>query len=66
MKYLLTTLSMCLIAIATTAQNKADIEVSYSEISFYENGVERSNKYHLLAMQGSQNSLIPGLRRLTH
>lgn len=38
---------MCLVAVAAMAQNKADIEVSYSEISFYENGVERSNKYHL-------------------
>lgn len=40
---------MCLVAIAVSAQQKADIEVSYSEISFYENGVERGNKYHLLA-----------------
>jgi len=42
-------MSMCVVAIAVSAQQKADIEVSYSEISFYENGVERGNKYHLLA-----------------
>ena len=40
---------MCLMAIAASAQQKADIEVSYSEISFYENGKERGNKFHLLA-----------------
>lgn len=40
---------MWLVAIAAVAQQKADIEVSYSEISFYKNGVERGNRYHLLA-----------------
>ena len=51
-------MSLCVAAIAVSAQQKADIEVSYSEISFYENGVERGNKYHLLQMRYSQNSLI--------
>ncbi len=50
---------MCLVAIAAIAQNKADIEVSYSEISFYENGVERGNKYHLLANAGQSKFFNP-------
>ena len=58
MKKILTSIIVCFVAVAVSAQQKADIEVSYSEISFYENGVERGNKYHLLAMQGSQNFLI--------
>ncbi len=49
MRQPVTILFACLAAIAASAQNKADIEVSYSEISFYENGVERGNKYHLRA-----------------
>ena len=49
MNRLISFMSMCVVAIAVSAQQKADIEVSYSEISFYENGVERGNKYHLLA-----------------
>ena len=50
---------MCLVAMASSAQNKADIEVSYSEISFYENGVERGNKYHLLANVGQSKFFNP-------
>lgn len=50
---------MCFVAIAALAQNKADIEVSYSEISFYENGVERGNKYHLLANAGQSKFFNP-------
>ena len=50
---------MCFAAIAAMAQNKADIEVSYSEISFYENGVERGNKYHLLANAGQSKFFNP-------
>ena len=42
-------LLICLAGIAAGAQQKADIEVSYSEISFFENGKERKHKYHLLA-----------------
>lgn len=52
MKTILTSIIVCVSAIAAMAQNKADIKVSYSEISFYENGVERDNKYHLLANAG--------------
>ena len=50
---------MCFVAIAAMAQNKADIEVSYSEISFYENGVSRGNKYHLLANAGQSKFFNP-------
>lgn len=39
---------MCFVAIAAMAQT-ADIEVSYTMRSRYQNGVERINKYHLLA-----------------
>lgn len=49
MKYLFTSLFIGLVAISVSAQQKADIEVSYSEISFYDNGRERNNSYHLLA-----------------
>ncbi len=59
MKHLLTTTSMCLIAITATAQNKADLKVSYSEISYYDNGVERGNKYHLLANTGQSKFYNP-------
>ena len=45
MNRLHTSIFMCFAAMAAMAQNKADIEVSYSEISFYENGMERGNKY---------------------
>ena len=50
---------MCFAAMAAMAQNKADIEVSYSEISFYENGMERGNKYHLLANAGQSKFFNP-------
>ena len=50
---------MCFATMAAMAQNKADIEVSYSEISFYENGVERGNKYHLLANAGQSKFFNP-------
>ncbi len=40
---------MCLMAIATVAQEKADIEVTYNMHSFFANGVEKNTKYHLLA-----------------
>lgn len=46
-------------ATTAVAQQKADIEVSYSEISFYENGVERGNKYHLLANPGKSKFFNP-------
>lgn len=59
MNKLITSIFMCLVAIAASAQNKADIEVSYSEISFYENGVERGNKYHLLANAGQSKFFNP-------
>lgn len=49
MKQTITFLLLFLVAINSFAQPKADIEVSYSEISFYENGKERNHKYHLLA-----------------
>lgn len=45
----LTLLSLFLVAINAIAQQKADIEVCYSEISFFENGKERNHKYHLIA-----------------
>jgi len=35
MNRLISFMSMCVVAIAVSAQQKADIEVSYSEISFY-------------------------------
>lgn len=50
---------MCLVAIAAIAQNKADLEVSYSEISFFENGKERNHKYHLLANSGQSKFFNP-------
>lgn len=59
MKQTIIILIVCLAAIAAIAQNKADIEVSYSEISFYENGVERGNKYHLLANAGQSKFFNP-------
>lgn len=59
MKQTIIILFVCLAAIAAIAQNKADIEVSYSEISFYENGVERGNKYHLLANAGQSKFFNP-------
>ena len=59
MKQILTTIIMCLAAIAASAQDKADIEVSYSEISFFENGKERGNKYHLLANAGQSKFFNP-------
>lgn len=49
MKQTITFLLLFLVAINAFAQPKADIEVSYSEISFFENGKERNHKYHLLA-----------------
>lgn len=49
MKQTITFLFLFLVAINVFAQPKADIEVSYSEISFFENGKERNHKYHLLA-----------------
>ena len=58
MKKILTSIIVCFVAIAVSAQQKADIEVSYSEISFYENGVERGNKYHLLANAGQSKIFI--------
>ena len=59
MKQTIIILIVCLAAIAAIAQNKADIEVCYSEISFYENGVERGNKYHLLANAGQSKFFNP-------
>lgn len=58
MKKILTSIIVCFVAIAVSAQQKAVIEVSYSEISFYENGVERGNKYHLLANAGQSKFFI--------
>lgn len=40
---------MCFVAIAASAQEKADIEVSYNVHSFYANGKEKNQNYHLLA-----------------
>ena len=48
MKRLTTSLIVCLATIGATAQT-ADIEVSYNMRSFYANGVEKNNNYHLLA-----------------
>jgi len=45
MNRLHTSIIMCFAAMAAMAQNKADIEVSYSEISFYENRMERGNNF---------------------
>lgn len=39
---------MCLVAIAATAQNNADIEVRYENRSKYSNGAERIHVFHLL------------------
>lgn len=49
MKQTITFLLLFLVVMSAFAQPKADIEVSYSEISFFENGKERNHKYHLLA-----------------
>lgn len=59
MKKLLTPIILCVVAIAATAQQKADIEVSYSEISFFENGKERNHNYHLLANSGQSKFFNP-------
>ena len=59
MKQILTSIIVCFVAIAVSAQQKADIKVSYSEISFYESGVERGNKYHLLANAGQSKFFNP-------
>lgn len=59
MKKLLIPIILCFGAIATNAQQKADIEVSYSEISFFENGKERNHKYHLLANSGQSKFFNP-------
>lgn len=59
MKKLLIPIILCFGAIATNAQQKADIEVSYSEISFFENGKERNHKYHLLANPGQSKFFNP-------
>lgn len=47
-RFALTLLSLCLAAMSVSAQ-KADIEVSYTKRSFYQNGKEKINTYHLLA-----------------
>ena len=49
MEKLLAITIMCLMALSTAAQEKADIEVSYNARSFYSNGKERNQNYHLLA-----------------
>lgn len=59
MKKSLTPIILCVVAIAATAQQKADIEVSYSEISFFENGKERNHNYHLLANSGESKFFNP-------
>ncbi len=59
MKQTITFLFLFLAAINVVAQKKADIEVSYSEISFYENGKERNHKYHLLANSGQSKFFNP-------
>lgn len=64
MKNILTSIIMCFTAIAAIAQNKADIEVSYSEVSFYENGVERGNTYHLLANTVKSKFFNPGTEEI--
>lgn len=48
MKRILTSIIVCLVAIAAMSQT-ADIEVSYNMRSFFANGVEKNTKYHLLA-----------------
>ena len=58
MRQITTSILSCLVAAAAMAQS-ADIEVSYSEISFYETGVERGNKYHLLANTGHSKFFNP-------
>lgn len=58
MRQITTSILSCLVATAAMAQT-ADIEVSYSEISFYENGVERGNKYHFLANTGHSKFFNP-------
>lgn len=49
MKKLFTLMVICLVAVAAIAQEKADIEVSYDVRSFYANGKEKNQNYHLLA-----------------
>lgn len=48
MNKLIASVIVCFVAIVALAQT-ADIEVSYTMHSFYANGVEKNNKYHLLA-----------------
>lgn len=48
MKQIFLPIIMCFAAISAFAQT-ADIEVSYNMHSFYANGVEKKNNYHLLA-----------------
>lgn len=49
MKKVINITVMCIVAIAAIAQEKADIEVSYNARSFYANGKENNQNYHLLA-----------------
>lgn len=49
MKHTLSFLVAVVAAMGAIAQQKADVEVSYSEVSFFANGRERNHKYHLLA-----------------
>jgi len=59
MKKSLIPIFLCLAATTATAHQKADIEVSYSEISFFENGKERNHSYHLLANSGQSKFFNP-------
>lgn len=49
MNRLVTTMATCLVALSAFTQEKADVEVSYNARSFYANGKEKNQNYHLLA-----------------
>ena len=59
MKHILSFLVVVLAAMGVVAQQKADVEVSYSEVSFFANGRERNHKYHLLANTGLSKFFNP-------
>ncbi len=57
-------LLICLAGIAAGAQQKADIEVSYSEISFLRMARNENTSTIFWQMRDSQNSSIPVQKRL--
>lgn len=59
MKNILTLLLLCLAAVATNAQNEADIEVSYNYKHFHRRGSEQNHQMILLANSTSSKFYNP-------